>query len=365
MARFVWAKGPSPREIGSPYHTCERRAAETAKHRVLHSWLSSTGACWEFYLSGYDRCSEEESVQSSSISRTSVYVLLAASIALLSSCTKSDVSQARDNPRITPNVTLRDISFRSAALNRDVQYRVIFPSNRRSGDKLQVVYLLHGGGGGFRDWSNYSDVARFSERGLLLVMPEGGASYYTNAVDPPQDRYEDFVVEDLISDVESRFPVAKGRENRAIVGVSMGGFGAIKLALHHPDLFIFVGGLSSAIDVSRRPFTIKRLQQSHHYNSIFGPSGSQTRRDNDPFVLVRTADPKSAPYFFLTCGEQEGLLPANREFAALLAQHHFQSEFHTVRGGHDWNQWNGWLPALFQLVAERMKRPDNSVATAR
>lgn len=270
-----------------------------------------------------------------------------------------------DNPRITPNVILRDIQFRSAALNRDVQYRVIFPSNRQPGDKLQVVYLLHGSGGGFRDWSNYSDVARFSERGLLLVMPEGGVSYYTNAVDPLQDRYEDFVVQDLISDVERRFRVAKGRENRAIIGVSMGGFGAVNLALHHPDLFIFVGGLSSAIDVPRRPFTIKRLQQSRHYNSIFGPSGSQTRRDNDPFVLVRTADPKSAPYFFLTCGEQEGLLPANREFAALLAQHHFQSEFHTVRGGHDWNQWNGWLPALFQSVAERMKRPDNSVAPAR
>jgi putative tributyrin esterase len=128
----------------------------------------------------------------------------------------------------------------------------------------------------------------------------------------------------------------------------------VKLALRHPDLFVFAGGLSSAIDVPRRAFTIKRLQQSRRYQSIFGTSGSQTRRDNAPYALARSANPDSAPYFFLTCGEQEGLLPANREFAALLAQRHFRSEFHTVPGRHDWNQWNAWLPALFRSLSEHM-----------
>jgi putative tributyrin esterase len=219
---------------------------------------------------------------------------------------------------------------------------------------LPVVYLLHGGGGGFKDWSNDSDVAHFAESGLILVMPEGAYSYYTNAVDPPQDRYEDYIVKDLIADVESKFPAATGRSNRAIVGVSMGGFGAVKLGLSHPDLFVFVGGVSSAIDVPRRAFTIKRLQQSRQYESIFGPSGSQTRHDNDPFVLVRTANPDPAPYFFLTCGEQEALLPPNREFAGLLAQRHFRFEFHTAPGHHDWNQWNAWLPTLFQSLSQQM-----------
>jgi S-formylglutathione hydrolase FrmB len=104
------------------------------------------------------------------------------------------------------------------------------------GQKLQVLYLLHGSGGGFRDWTNDSDVAGFAASGLLLVMPEGSSSYYTNAVDRPQDRYEDYIVHDLISDVEGRFPIATGRSIRAIVGISMGGFGAV--ALRHPDLFI-------------------------------------------------------------------------------------------------------------------------------
>jgi len=260
-----------------------------------------------------------------------------------------------DRPRLTPNVVLKDVIFHSAALSREMQYRVVLPAKLTAGQKIPVVYLLHGAGGGFRDWSNYSDVARYAESGVLLVMPEGNSSYYINAVDPPADRYEDFIVNDLISDVESRFPVATGRSSRAVVGVSMGGFGAVNLALRHPDLFVFAGGLSSALDVPRRAFTIKRLQQSRHFEAIFGPSGSEARRGNDPFMLLQKADPAATPYLFLTCGEQEGLLPTNREFAALLAQRHFRYEFHTARGGHDWNQWNSWLPALFQSLSEHIK----------
>jgi putative tributyrin esterase len=286
--------------------------------------------------------------------RRSCSVLLAAILLVLTSCKKKEPAPQPDHPRLTPNVVLRDVTFRSVALNRDMQYRVVSPASVAVASRLPVVFLLHGGGGGFRDWTNYSDVARFAESGLIFVMPEGAASYYANAVDPPQDRYEDYIVKDLISDVESKFPVATGRSKRAIVGVSMGGFGAVNLAFRHPDLFAFAGGISSAIDVPRRAFSLKRLQQSRHYNSIFGPSGSQTRRDNDPFVLVRTANPEAAPYLFLTCGEQEGLLPANREFAKLLETRHFRSEFHTVHGGHDWNQWNAWLPALFRSLTEHI-----------
>jgi S-formylglutathione hydrolase FrmB len=284
-------------------------------------------------------------------------VLLAVILLLSTNCKKKDGAQPPDHPRLTPSVVLRDVTFRSAALNRDMQYRVVLPWNAAPGQRLNVVYLLHGGGG-FRDWTNDSDVAHFAESGLVLVMPEGGSSYYANAVDPPRDRYEDYIVKDLITDVESKFPVATGRSNRALVGVSMGGFGAVNLALHHPELFIFAGGISSAIDVPRRAFSIKRLQQSRHYNAIFGSSGSQTRRDNDPFVLLRTANPQATPYFFLTCGEQEGLLPANREFAALLEARHLGHEFHTVPGSHDWNQWNAWLPDLFRSIAQHVSPKD-------
>ena len=234
-------------------------------------------------------------------------------------------------------------------------YRVILPAQVGRDQRFPVVYLLHGGGGGFRDWSNYSDVARFAEYGLILVMPEGESSYFANGADRPRDRFEDYITQDLIADVERKFPAATRREDRAIVGVSMGGFGAVNLAFRHLDLFAFAGGISAAIDVPSRPFSIKRLEQWHRHRAIFGPWNGQTQRENDPFMLVRTADPAKTPYFFLTCGEQEGLLPANRAFASLLQQRHFQYEFHTVPGGHDWNQWKNQLPTLFQSLLQHLR----------
>jgi len=300
----------------------------------------------------YDR-SSMQTVKDPRVAALSCVVVL-----LLSACNKSQQAPP-DHPRLTPKVAMRDVTFHSVALNRDMPYRVVLPVSVVAGQELPVVYLLHGGGGGFRDWSNYSDVAQFAERGLILVMPEGNSSYYTNSVDRPQERYEDYIVRDLIADVESKFPAAAGRASRSIAGISMGGFGAVKLALRHPDLYAFAGGISAAIDVPRRPFSVNRFEQWRHYNSIFGQSGSQRRRDNDPFVLAGLADPEKMPHFFLSCGEQEGLLSSNREFAALLGRRHFRYEFHSSSGAHDWKQWNERLPVLFQSLQDHLTTDAN------
>jgi putative tributyrin esterase len=281
-------------------------------------------------------------------------LLLAIPMLVGMGCHKN-ATPAPDHPRLTANVSLRDVVFSSAALHREMNYRVILPRNPPA-QNLPAVYLLHGHGDGFRSWSNNSDVAHFAEAGLVLIMPEGGSSYYTNAASRPEDRYEDYIVGDLISDVENRFPVARERRSRAIVGVSMGGFGAVKLGLRHPDLFVFAGGLSAAIDAPRRGFSLRRIEQSRFYEAIFGPTGSPTRHDNDPFVLLRSAHAESAPYFFLACGDQESLLAPNRDFAAQLAERHFRSEFHAVPGNHNWNQWNADLPSLFESLERELRR---------
>ena len=281
-------------------------------------------------------------------------VLPAAILATNTGCHKGSEQPPPDRPRLASGVALRDVTFHSAAMNREMPYRVLMPAVIPPGTKLPVVYLLHGGGGNFRDWSNYSDVARFAARDLILVMTEGDESYYTNSVEHPQDRWEDYIVQDLISDVETRFPVATGRPNRAIAGLSMGGFGAVKLAFKHPELFIFAGGLSSALDVPSRPFSIKRIGQWRQHASIFGPAGSTTRRDNDPFVLVLSADPAKTPYLFLTCGDQEGLLATNRSFAKILEERKFRHEFHAVPGSHNWGQWNARLDGLFSSLKQHL-----------
>ena len=216
--------------------------------------------------------------------------------------------------------------------------------------------MLHGNGGDLNDWSNNTDVARFVTAKIVLVMPQGDDSYYINAVDPPGNRYEDYLVQDLISDVEAKFPAAKSRSTRAIVGVSMGGFGAIKIALSHPDLFAFAAGLSAAIDVPRRAFSVKRIQQYRAHSAIFGPWGSPSRRANDPFLLASKADPARTPFLYLACGEQEALLPANRDFDGVLTRHKVGHEFHVMPGGHDWRQWSRQLAALFASLLAHLNR---------
>jgi putative tributyrin esterase len=136
----------------------------------------------------------------------------------------------------------------------------------------------------------------------------------------------------------------------------MGGFGAVNLAIHHPDKFAFVGALSAAIDVPRRRFTWRRPEQSRRFEQVFGPDNSDLRRTNDPFLQVAASDPKLLPYFYMTCGQQEGLLPANREFAALLNRHAIAYEFHLVPGGHNWDQWNAQVPAMFEALKNALKR---------
>jgi len=255
-----------------------------------------------------------------------------------------------DRPRLSPGVLMQDVHFQSAALEREMPYRVFLPEHIAAGKKLPVVYLLHGRGGDFRDWSNSSDVSKYALQGLILVMPEGNSSFYLNAVKIPKDKYEDYLVHDLVADVEARFPAQNGRAHRAIVGTSMGGFGAVTLALRHPEMYVFASGLSAAIDVPQRRFSVKRVGQWWLFHKIFGPMGSEERAVRDPFVLTRKADAGALPYLYLTAGAQEFLLEPNRRFAALLQERGIAHEFHVKPGWHDWNEWNAEVPGCFDRM---------------
>jgi putative tributyrin esterase len=264
-----------------------------------------------------------------------------------------------DHPRLFPGVRMQDVTFHSSALNRDMPYRVFLPAQIIAGQKLPVVYLLHGGdGGGYRDWSNDSEVAAYATRGLILVMPEGAYSYYMNAVEKPGDRYEDYVVQDLIPDVVTRFPVADGRESRAIVGISMGGFAAIKWALSRPDLFVFAGALSPSLEVLHRDFKFRNkiagIEEWWRIRTIFGPPESETRQSRDPFVLVQSAHPDQTPYIYLTVGDAEPFFEPNRRFAQKLEERKFQFEFHTKPGIHDWSQWSAQIPGCFDSLLQHL-----------
>lgn len=286
------------------------------------------------------------------IVRCVIPLILLISFDILTGCRQA--AQLRpDHPRIVAGVEMRDISFYSAALGRQMPYRVFLPAKLQPGEKLFTIYLLHGAYNDFRSWSNFSDVSQFARDSFLLVMPEGGASsYFMNAIETPKDRFEDYVTHDLIADVEARFPVRRGRDSRAVIGISMGGLAAVDYALAHPDLFRFAGALSPSIDAPSRRFSSKRMGQWWRFRRVFGPVGSSERRARDPSVLVQSANPQAAPFIYLTAGRQEALLGPIRRFAANLRKRNFDYEFHVMQGGHDWNQWNAQIPGCFASLRE-------------
>jgi putative tributyrin esterase len=273
-------------------------------------------------------------------------------------CNRSapDNQAEQDQPQMAPGVAMRDMTFFSPALGRQMPYRVFLPEKIEAGRKLPVVYLLHGNGGDYRDWSNHSNVAQYAAQGLtpglILVMPEGKSSYFMNAVEKPKDRYEDFITHDLVQQVEANFPASSERASRAIVGVSMGGFAAVKFAFSYPGEFAFAGAISPAIDVTERRFNWKRIRKWAGFREIFGPYGSPGRLAHDPFRMALSADPHTTPYLYLTAGQQEPLLAPIIRFAARLKQQGIPHEFHTHPGGHDWPEWNTQIPDCFaSLIA--------------
>lgn len=234
-----------------------------------------------------------------------------------------------------------DDSVASAALNRTMKYRVLLPEDYRpSGNQYRALYLLHGLTGDYLDWSTRTELARLA-RGLsiVIVMPDGENSWYVNAADKGP-RFEDYIADDLVKDVERKYRVIRSRYGRAIAGLSMGGYGALRIALKRPDVFAAAGGFSSALGITDPKFADMMPRYKDEMVRIFGPAGSETRTANDILAIAGSAKPESAPALYIDCGTSDGLLTSNRELVAILQKRGFNYEYHEVPGAHTWDYWN-------------------------
>ena len=261
-----------------------------------------------------------------------------------------------DIAQVSVGVKMQDVRFYSAALGREMPYRVFLPEAIEPGQRFPVAYLLHGHKMDLREWSSNLDLPKYASQGLILVTPEGNSSFYVNAARIRRDKYEDYVAHDLVEDVQSRFPALSGRAHRAIFGISMGGFGALVMALRHPEMYAIACGLSSALDVPERRFSPRRALQWWKLRAIFGPMGSRERAERDPFHLVNTVEPHAVPPLYLTAGENEFQLKSNRRFVALLAERGIEHEFHLGRGGHDWDEWVEQIPGCFEWMIKSLAK---------
>jgi putative tributyrin esterase len=184
-----------------------------------------------------------------------------------------------------------------------------------------------------------------------VVTPDGANSWYLNT---PTERWKDYIVQDLIQEVERRWPVRPGRASRAIAGLSMGGYGALNLALQHPDVFALAASMSGALDTTR-PASVFGRGREDEVDRWFGPPGSATRRDNDIYRLVAEAQPAAVPYLYFDCGADDPWLRPNQEFAVAVKDRGLLHEFHEAPGRHDFVYWGRRIDVVLTLAAKRLR----------
>lgn len=135
---------------------------------------------------------------------------------------------------------------------------VVITPDAKKGDKFPTVYLLNGFTGTYRDWSTRTQprLGELADQyGMVMVMPDGRDSWYWNSPVNPKFQMESFIIDELVPYIDAHYPTKAEASQRAITGLSMGGHGALWLALNHPDVFKSAGSMSGGVDI--RPFAGK------------------------------------------------------------------------------------------------------------
>ena len=256
--------------------------------------------------------------------------------------------------------SVQTIQLQSQLVRTTLPYNVILPPDYRtsSATRYPVLYLLHGFGGHYRDWVIRTNVADYAARyRMIVVTPEGNNGWYTNSVSTATDKYESYILKELIPDVQKRFRTIESRYGRGIAGLSMGGYGALKFGLKSPDMFAFAGSMSGVLAVptwAEEDFQ-KLTSIRDSVFGVFGPLGSPTRKANDIFDLARGLAAARAPYIYLDCGTEDFLVSDNNRFAALLREKKIAHEFRELPGEHGWVFWDQQVQELLRIAAGKLR----------
>ncbi|HEX6100341.1 MAG TPA: alpha/beta hydrolase-fold protein [Thermoanaerobaculia bacterium] len=250
----------------------------------------------------------------------------------------------------TRRAGVRGFDFRhdSPALGRSKTARVILPEAPAPAGGFDVVYFLHAFGGNRLSWplalDSLLDEPFFRTR--IVVAPESGRRWFIN--DAMGNRYEDYLVEDLMGAVEREFPVAPRHGNAAIFGFSMGGAAAVSLALRHPGLFTAAFSYAGAFHASRRtgdPYAELRdgvcmMPTEDEHNRVWGAPGSAVRRIYDPDTLIRNVQGAAGlPQLFLEVGTEDypRVLQMNRAMDESLTAAGVRHTYAEHPGAHEWD----------------------------
>ena len=245
----------------------------------------------------------------------------------------------------------------SNILTRSVAYCVVLPASfdANKTKHFPILYSLHGLGDNEQFfvhsglWNLVEDMQEKADlKEFLIATPDGDASFYINSKDG-KDRYEDFLLQEFFPFIEKRYRVAPGRANRAISGVSMGGYGALHLAFRHPELFVAASAHSAAL-IEKLPSFLGNAPQSPRarvLGAVFGsPPDLSFWEQNSPLTLARRAN-LAGLHIYFDCGDRDdyGFEAGAVALDKILTTRHIAHEFHLYPGRHDAAYFGEHLPA--------------------
>ncbi|MFV0560910.1 MAG: alpha/beta hydrolase [Enterococcus sp.] len=247
----------------------------------------------------------------------------------------------------------------SNVLEMEVNINVILPqtTQKKIGTSTQaklvdipVLYLLHGMGGNQSVWARRTSIERYaSEYGIAVIMPSTELGWYT---DTTYDmNYWTFVSEELPQICHELFPqITTKKEKTYAAGLSMGGYGALKLGLAKPESFAAIASLSGAVSVGENMDDLLMVRKASFWEGIFGPLNQVAGSTNDPVYLLNELikSGKEAPRFYFACGEEDFLYGANQVMVQKIADAGLPVVFEHGPGEHNWIFWDKWIQRVLE-----------------
>lgn len=239
-----------------------------------------------------------------------------------------------------------EVHWRSAVIDKHTTAQVLLPSVGRG--PFPVFYLLHGLSDDSTNWLRRTRLEWYlRDLPLIVVMPDGYRSFYTD--NEQGGAFARHIGVELVDFIDRNFQTRAERGGRAIGGLSMGGYGALRLGLGFPDTFASVNSHSGAIGWASADFSDAAIAAGRHREKppelvaelrrIFGERPNGTSHD----LLVHARRAQAAgrlPRLLLDCGTEDYLLADNREFHALLEREGVPHEYREHPGAHDWDYWD-------------------------
>lgn len=246
----------------------------------------------------------------------------------------------------------------SKALGKFVPTTVVLPKGYwQSSRRYPVLYLLHGAFGKHTDWFKNSGLAAYvADLPLIVVLPDAqGDSFYQNS--PKFGDYQTYFERELMPEIESSFRTIPAREGRAIAGLSMGGYGAWRLALDNPTKFCATASLSGVVGWGVTP----NPALTGFAKGLFPTDTEQKVAEGSVWKRIEAlTGPKGewrGPALWFDCGKDDFLIQGNRDLERRLLERGLPFEFAEFDGAHTWSYWDEHLRDVLHFALRHLTPP--------